>query len=365
MRVLFVVDQLPDLVSDLLYLGLARVLGGEGVIDYPSKAIFHKPESRRWFLPQVPEHGYMEERIMDLLRGRAFDLVCMAAPYRAGCLASMERLARVVPLPPVVCIDGADDGDIRHELAGRFSVAAYFKREYRWMARSGARRFIDCARAFRFNRKLHAKTYPLPISVALDSVPRHEHAEKDVGVSFYGHISHPKRARAMALLESLGGEGVQVAGAIYAAPTDRAYKLEVSPVKRLLAKLRNPSRVAEEVVSRKLSPEEYYRVLARSKVAVSIRGGGFDTLRYWEIAASGTLLLSETPDIEIPHNFEHRRHAVFCRSDLSDLQELIRYYVARDEERERIARAGREHVLKFHTCERRAEYFLDVCRRNL
>jgi hypothetical protein len=28
-------------------------------------------------------------------------------------------------------------------------------------------------------------------------------------------------------------------------------------------------------------------------------------------------------------------------------------------------REGRAHLLKYHTCERRAEYFLDACRRLL
>ena len=54
-------------------------------------------------------------------------------------------------------------------------------------------------------------------------------------------------------------------------------------------------------------------------MALSIRGGGFDTIRYWEIVASKTLLISEMPDIVIPHNFEHGVHAIFCRPDLKDL----------------------------------------------
>ena len=32
-------------------------------------------------------------------------------------------------------------------------------------------------------------------------------------------------------------------------------------------------------------------------------------------------------------------------------------------ERERITAEGRAHLLKYHTCERRAEYFLNICQR--
>lgn len=364
MKILFVVDQLQDLVSDPLYIGLVRLLGQEQVVDFPSKNIFHRREDKRWFLPQVPDLGYLEADICDLLRDKAFDLVCVAS-HRSDCLANLERLRQAVPLPPIVYIDGADDSRIRHEVDERFQFAAYFKREYRWTSTSKLGRFVDCARAFHFNRRLFERTYPLTMCVVPDAIPQHLGCTKDIDVSFYGIASHQKRAQAMALLEPLAHEGLTVAAGLYAAATDKAYKLEATTLKRLIAKIRDPSTVPEEIQRRKLSPEDYYRTLARSKVAVSIRGGGFDTLRYWEIVASGTFLLSEKPDIVIPHNYEHRNHAVFCQPDLSDLQELVRYYASHDTEREAIAGAGHAHLLKFHACEPRAAQFLEICRKAL
>ena len=79
----------------------------------------------------------------------------------------------------------------------------------------------------------------------------------------------------------------------------------------------------------------------------------------------GAMLLSDRPETLIPNDFEDRRHAVFCKRDLSDLEALVRYYLCEDAEREAIAAEGRAHLLKYHTCERRAEYFLDVCARKL
>jgi hypothetical protein len=43
--------------------------------------------------------------------------------------------------------------------------------------------------------------------------------------------------------------------------------------------------------------EKFYDILSRSKVGVSVGGGGFDTLRFWEILANGCLLMTEKVDI--------------------------------------------------------------------
>ena len=49
---------------------------------------------------------------------------------------------------------------------------------------------------------------------------------------------------------------------------------------------------------RKLAGRQaYYDILRRSKVGVSIGGGGFDTARFWEILGNGCLLMTETIDI--------------------------------------------------------------------
>jgi|SRR5437867_251357 len=362
MNILFLVDPLHNYVSDPLYLGLVRVLGDEHVVDFPPKAIFHDPSAKLWFLPQVPAARRSEEEVRSLLAERSFDIVCLASP-RAESLALLGQLFNPARFPPIVFIDSADDAKIRHDLVRRFPIRIYFKREYAWKRAGQIRQFVDCARSFRFDRKLFAKTYPFPMSIVVDAVPVRDVQVKDIDVSFYGHASHRKRVKAMHVLHKLAKDGLRVAGSIFAAPTDRKYKLQATPFRRLMTKILDPSYASDEDTKRKLSPAEYYDVLSRSKVAVSVRGGGFDTYRYWEIVACGSLLLSEAPDIVIPNNFEHEKHAVFCRPDLSDLEDLARYYIRHEDERQAIATNGYAHLLKHHTCERRAEYFLDICAR--
>ena len=364
MRILFLTHDSLDYVSDPLYVGLSRVLGHEQVVDYPYKRSFHDPEARLWCLAQRPGRRCSREEIVDLLRGRAFDLVCLAS-FRRESIDECAWLYGQVPFPPMVFVDGEDGANLRHDVVRRFPLAAYFKREYVWTGKTQGGRFLDCVRSFHFDKALYAKTHPFPMSVDLTTVPQQDVTGRDVDVSFYGHASHRKRLKAMGVLESLDAEGLRVSGDIYGSATDRKYKLQKSLVGRLMTKLFDSSYVSEADVKRRLSPQDHYRILARSKVALAVRGGGFDTYRYWEIVACKALLLAEMPDIVIPHNFEHGRHAVFCRPDLGDLKELVRYYSRHDKERETIAAEGYAHLLKYHTCERRAEYFLDVCAKSI
>jgi hypothetical protein len=50
-------------------------------------------------------------------------------------------------------------------------------------------------------------------------------------------------------------------------------------------------------VTEPMGKDRFYATLARSKVGVSVGGGGFDTFRFWEILGANCLLLTETIDI--------------------------------------------------------------------
>jgi hypothetical protein len=339
-KILYLTDPYPDYLADQIYTGLCKVLGWKYVVDFPFKAIYHDPEKMVWYLPQVPGENYLEEDIVGLLREKYFDFICISSP-RQGQLGVLKLLSSKLKLPPIVIIDGEDDACIRYEIAEAYCVRLYFKREYIWANGRKVRRlrdFYNYVRSFRYNKELFRITHPLPFSAILESIPRAEKVQKDTDVSFRGFVwskGSRKRARTFQILQQL--KSVRFSGGIYT-PKD---------------------------MSCRMAPGEYYLEIQRSKLAVSIRGGGFDTLRFWEIPACKTLLLSERPDICIPAPFEHGRHAVFCKSDLSDLDSLVLYYLENENEREIIAERGYQHLIKFHTCEKRAEYFLDLCKKDL
>ncbi len=263
----------------------------------------------------------------------------------------------------MVFVDGEDSANLRHDMVARFPIRVYFKREHAWGMGSQFWDYWALARTFRGDRKLCVRTVPFPFSLIMDTLPDCGPVVKHIDVSYRGHASHPRRAKAVKMLS--GMRGVRFSGGVYASPSDRKYKLKAGALERLWTKIVEDSPASQVDQQLKQTPKEYYQEIAASRIAVSIRGGGWMTPRYFEIVGMGTMLVSERPEILIPNDFVDRRHAVFCKPDLSDLEALVRYYARHDAEREAIAAEGRVHVLKYHTCERRAEYFLDVCAERL
>ena len=325
-------------------MGLCRTLGCEQVIDYPYKALYHDPLRRVHHVPQVLGRLYEEAEVAALLRDQWFDLAVLSSP-RYGTIAAWESLLKYGPMPPLVLIDGEDDALLRREVFHRYQCALYFKREYR--SHRGA------------DDTLSQRAYPLPFAAIREIIPIAPVFQRDTDVSYAGRISHPKRQKAVEMLRH--ASGIKFLGGVYAEADDRQSKL-LTGLPRLLIKLKGDPVVTVAQKGVKLSQVEYHTLLGRSKMALSIRGGGFDTLRYWEIVASGTLLLSEQPDIEIPNNFVHGKHALFFRPDLSDLVDLVRIYARDPQGCATMAAEGYKHLLQYHTCERRAEYFLGICR---
>jgi len=340
MKVLYCTDPQPDYLADQIYDGLRAVLGRDSVIDFPRKGLYHPPMSELAGPTSGAEVNV--DGLASLIREGRIDLVVVSST-RAGAIKAWQELAGLVTLPPVVLLDGEDDRHIRDELSRSLRAGLYFKRELPLNAGSDAR------------------VYPLPFSVTAAELEPLPESARDVDVSFVGRASHRNRVRAVRLLTE--ARDLRFEGGIYAEPTDRSSKLTDSWFGILAAKLRgDPPGQGSSV---KLGREAYRALLARSKTALSVRGGGFDTIRYWEIAASKTPLLSEAPDIVIPHNFEQGVHAIFCRPDHKDLVEWVRRLREDEAERNRLANAAYAHVLAHHTSARRASYMLDLCRKML
>lgn len=68
------------------------------------------------------------------------------------------------------------------------------------------------------------------------------------------------------------------------------------------------------------TPEEFYKLLARSKVGISVGGGGFDSYRFWETLGNNCLLLTEKIDIYQPDSKKLNYKRIWEFSNLSDFQ---------------------------------------------
>lgn len=64
--------------------------------------------------------------------------------------------------------------------------------------------------------------------------------------------------------------------------------------------------------------EDFYQTLARARVGISIGGGGFDTLRFWETLANNCLLITERIDIFPPNSQALSYNRIFECNNLYD-----------------------------------------------
>ena len=104
----------------------------------------------------------------------------------------------------------------------------------------------------------------------------------------------------------------------------------------------------------------YLEELSRCKIVLNFRGGGWDTMRYWEVPAVNTFMISQKPQIHIPNNFEDGKHLIWCSDSLDDLFDKIDYYLKNESERIKIAQQGKEHLYKYHLNTNRAQFLIDT-----
>ena len=107
--------------------------------------------------------------------------------------------------------------------------------------------------------------------------------------------------------------------------------------------------------------EEMVRIYNQSRIVLNLGiGKGGIQQRVFEALGCGSFLLTN----ELPPEdrlFEDRVHLVYYNDD--NIEDLIEYYLAHEEEREDIARQGRDEVIRNHTFVHRIEQMLgDVLR---
>jgi hypothetical protein len=337
LRLLYLSNPQTDFLQDLLYHGLVSILGAENVVDYPPNGHYHgeRPETLApWDFPML---------FFDFPRPGAGDLDELLASVDAVVVPSLrpgviDVVRRVVErrARPLVFVDGED----HYWLNGMAAVAdVAFKREVLLRApllrlKSPPRRLYHRLRGHAewsdpLRRQLGVATagdrraIPMPLAVidhGLQPVPEKEH-----DVVFLGSGTHPLRKRVAAQVDALRERGLRVVTGVGAAETRPSW-------------------------------EEYVGTLTSARVGISVRGGGFDTYRYWETPYAGAVLVAETPQIALPGNFVHGEDAFFAPVD--ELVETAVRVLERDD-LPAIAARGRERVLLRHTSVARAQRLLE------
>ena len=319
MKILFIGSKKFDYLQDLTLTGLVKVLGQKGVIELNWGLKKHT----RYY--QYPKNmSYIEGTFFTSLITsfqREFDVTLLASNQKDALESYLNMMDTIPKNVKTIFVDGGDreeiGGDATRLDHGELYSQIIAKREFDIIFKR------EMIKGVAYPKNV----YPLPFSFNLDKLPKLDNDLK-YDVTFWAGNNDPVRKRAFEIL---------------------ANKFDCN------ANGTTPD------MSMKTYPRKgdfYLQELARSKIALNFRGGGWDTLRYWEVPAVGRLMIGGEPKIIIPNNFFHEKHTIFTQDDLSDLEELITYYLVHEKKREEIAKAGLEHLMQFHTDKIRAEYIL-------
>lgn len=325
MNILYINSKSPDYVEDQLFSALTERLGKSAVTPYPvnyryyfnRKAYPLNMGKCRTTLDFISDKLALKKELKTL----EYDYVVIGSTKRDTFENFCEISAYLPKHIPLIYIDGGDFADIGgdserlgfnslfDDVANNYKFKHVFKREYA----------ID---------KTYAdNVYPFPMAFKPQPVDSVETKQYDV--TCWCVESDPIRTQALSILENL-------------------YDCRS-----------NGTTLGQTFKNYKRKGLGYLKELGSSRISCNFRGVGWDTLRYWEIPAVQSLMVSQRPQIVIPDNFVHGEHVIFCKDDLSDLTKIIDYYLAHDDETDEISASARDFLMKHHTHVQRAEYFLE------
>ena len=332
MKILYLAHPEQDYGEYYLFNGLCYLYGSNNIVTYPFKKSYYGLVDKDYILDSgdkgytapgeyiipKPMNQWDLEEIVN--RIAEFNIIILSSGRTYAVQALREIIERFGKCPlPLVFTDHEDGDNIREDIIDAFKPDAVFKRE-----------LIRGSRI--------PNVMPLPFSSAIDSFPDIDDQEEKYSIFCCLGSTWPLRR--------------EITEKLIEMDYPESYISLDSQIRGDFQEKNKP----------RLSYKDYLTKIAQSKIAITVRGHGRDTVRYWEIAGYQTLMFICDPGIEIPNNFIDGETAVFFKEDFSDLKEKLDYYLSHEEERVRIAQAGKEHLRRWHTNQKRAEYFIDALR---
>jgi hypothetical protein len=325
MKILYINTPTADYVQDLTYTGLVKTFGLKNVIDYRWNKKYHVAYKK------YPKNiGFVKGSLFSSLF-RSFNFSDIDYVFVGACKVEafetyIEIADKIPKNVPVIFIDGGDGNSVGIDLAT-------YKRPELYERALSTRPFdFTFKREYLIDGVYDSDVAPLPMSFNFDRLPSLPNKYK-YDVSFWAVESHTLRTKALDMLENL-------------------YDCKENGTTR------------NQKFSRyKRKGSFYLQELASCKIIINIRGGGWDTMRYWETPAVGGFMLSQKPQIVIPDNFEHEKDVVFFKDDLSDLTDLCDYYLKNESKRQEIAKSGLEKMKTFHSDEKRIDYIFKTIKK--
>ncbi len=308
MKVLFATPK-QGYTEELLFYGLTEALGTENVVDFPRFDHMwdaHKPSGLYTALSGLLEGQDEPDRNKLSERCEAGEFDLMIISNRSWNHMPMVAYNHI----PCVFVDGEDDANaIFDGVPLNLGVKLYFKREL----------YIEDE----FYKPLPF-SYPESLSFAPTPAP----ARPELISAVFGVPHWPRQQVVQRLSEEHAGVTMM-----------------------------------EIRADLWLSNAQYLDTLRNAKIGLDLRGFGFGTLRYWEIVASGCMLIRQKLPIRIPHDFISGLDCMEI-DRLSDLQDWLRR-AATDKmiqnDIRNMADLSFKRYRQFHTTKARAEQFLAKC----
>jgi hypothetical protein len=289
-------DPTRDIMQDTLHEGLDEVLGAERVYCYPYKdySQFQYNLTPMSAAKSLHRRPVGRRRLADWRESIAAVVV---GSVGSEALRTWEMLSDLFPNCPVALIVDQWSPGLPWPTTIRFT-----------------HRFIKDLLPEGRAPGIYALTYAAPSRVMMPAP-----VERDIDVSFVARNTHPLRTECAQLLEEAG---------------------------------------FQVFLDAAMPREQFCGILNRSRVAVSIRGASWDSMRYWEIPYHGALLLSQRLPVVVPDNFVDGESAVFFDHP-ADMMEKIQDLVSdRGSRLEAIAASGMSLCREKHTAAARARYLL-------
>lgn len=107
-----------------------------------------------------------------------------------------------------------------------------------------------------------------------------------------------------------------------------------------------------------LNREEYLKTVLASYITLDAWGAGQLTTRLFEVALNYTVVFRQKLDIVIPNDFDNTMIVEF--ENRRDLLEKLVIYLKNKNHLIEMSKNAREHVFKYHTCQKRVEYMMNI-----
>ena len=321
MRILYINRPKSEYVQEFLYTGLCKILGTDNIVEYPWNIRMHL--NHRPYPKNLSKFSFKNSYLsVKAQLNNNYNAVIVASCHPYTLKRYYEIMDSIDDSIPRIFIDGGDypklAGDLErlggqnifNKIITKKPFDLIFKREY----------LLD--------QKYQENVYPLPMCFNYDLLP-HLPKKYKYDVAFWAVESAKIRTDALNLLEN---------------------KFDC----------KNNGTTRNQIMKKyKRKGSFYLQEIASSKIGLNFRGGGWDTLRFWELTAMGCFVISQKLNIHIDHPFIDKEDIVYCKDDLSDLIELCEYYLEHEDERNKIAANARKKVELYHTDKARAQFVLD------